>query len=229
VHIYLTYITWTYTRKFQDITLGPFFIGTQAGYVLQYIESALINGWAFEASGPTSSRAGLLLIQTSNKRDNSNTKSGFIERFNFGFWAASQYRYPATKWPVKNIPPFSATDSSYIPSKRKFVIQRTLKVILYILILDGMSLGNDTGNDNSELFPSSHIPFFARLPDVSMQQIGLRILMATMPWVVPFFMLDFFYYCVGIGAIIIGVTSVEEWPPFFGQLTRCTSIRKFWG
>jgi hypothetical protein len=92
-----------------------------------------------------------------------------------------------------------------------------------------MSLGNDTGNDNSELFPSSHIPFFVRLPDVSMQEIGLRVLMAIMPWVVPFFMMDLFYCIIGIGAIVIGVTSVEEWPPFFGQLTRCTSIRKFWG
>ena len=229
LHLYLTYITWSYTRKFQDLTLGPFFIGTQGGFILQYIESVLINGWAYEAQGPTSTRAGLVPLKRSDEEDRSRTQAGFVERFNFGFWIASQTRYPATQWPVKNIPPFSTTDSGFVPSKRTFLIQRLMKAVVYILILDFMSLGNDTGNDNAELFPSSHIAFFTRLPDVSMQEIGLRILMAIMPWVVPYFMLDLFYCVAGISAIMIGVTSVEQWPPFFGPLTRCTSIRKFWG
>ncbi|KAE9363281.1 hypothetical protein N431DRAFT_297366, partial [Stipitochalara longipes BDJ] len=149
-------------------------------------------------------------------------------KLRFGFWVSCQTRFPATKWAVKNIPPFSYKDRGYIPRKSTFLLSRLVKLVIYSLALDIMSFANNSGKDHSELFTLQHIPLFARLPEVSGHEVGLRVVMAIMPFVFPFFMLDMFYCLVSIGGVIIGM-DVEEWPPFFGQLTRLTSIRKFWG
>ena len=218
--------------------VGRAFLGAASVFlVILYIDLALLSQWTYDAKGPTSSMGGLSPVDSnsskpkwdiSNRKSSLGTIKAILDRLRFGFDISLQSRFPGTKWPVKNIPPFSRRDPGYIPSKAEFLLRSLLKCLIYVLILHLSShLGNP--DENPILFSSDRIPFFRRLRNVSASEMSTRILGVLGYWTVQYMVIEVLYSVLAILAIALRITDVDVWPPVFGSVDEAWSIRQFWG
>ena len=217
---------------------GRAFLGAASVFlVILYIDLALLSRWTFNADGPTSSIGGLTPVDISQSATESNSserKSSqgvtqtVLARLRFGFRISLQSRFPGTKWPVKNIPPFSRHGPSHVPTKVDFLVRNALKCSIYILIL---RLSNRFGSpdQNPVLFSQNQIPFFTRLRDVSASEVGTRFLSVMGYWTVQYMVIQVLYSILAILAVTLRITDVKVWPPVFGSVGDAWSIRQFWG
>lgn len=230
--IFLTYFQLPYVKNI-DYPLYRAFLGATGVYVIIiYIDTILLHKWTFEAKGPTSSMGGLNLVEYGASGKAKRHRSGIIadalERLRFGLSITLQSRFPATKWPVKNIPSFSRKDPGYVPGRNEFLRGMIIKWSAYVLILDLVSLvSNDA--DNTLTFSSARIPFFTRLVDVSGEEISTRIISIIAYWTIQYIVIEVVSGTLAIAAVILGITEVNVWPPVFGSLGDSYSLRQFWG
>lgn len=230
--IFLTYFQLPYVKNL-DHPLYRAFLGATGVYVvIIYIDTVLLHRWTFEADGPTSSLGGLSPVETEASKKRQRERSGVIgdamKRLRFGLGITLQCRFPATKWPVKNIPPFSRKNPGYIPGRDKFLRDMIIKWGAYVLILDLVSLISNDG-DKSLIFSSTRIPFFTRLVDMSGEEISMRIISVIAYWTIQYIVIEVTSGTFAIGAVALGITAVNVWPPVFGFLGDSYSLRQFWG
>ena len=200
--------------------------------VMQYIDTVLLHRWTFAARGPTSSIGGLKPVDQEapkNYRKGSTVTVGDIwKRLQFGLGVSLQSRFPVTKWPVKNIPPFSRKQPDYVPSKAVFLRAMILKWSLNVFLLDLAGLFNNSGN-NTVTFSSERIPFFTRLAKVSPEELFARSVSIMAFWTMQYIVIEVVYGALAIVAVALGITSVSAWPPMFGSISDSYSLRQFWG
>lgn len=230
--VFLTYFQLPHVKHL-DHPLYRAFLGATGVYVIiLYIDTALLHRWTFEAEGPTSPIGGLKPVEyrvlEKRKSGPSEVIGDALDRLRFGLGIALQCRFPATKWPVKNIPPFSRTDPGYVPRKREFLRDMMIKWGAFVLILDLVHLiSND--DDKSLTFSSTRIPFFARLVDMSWKELSTRIITVIAYWTIQFIVIEVMYGTFAIAAVALGITAVNAWPPVFGSLGDSYTLRQFWG
>ncbi|KAI4185319.1 MAG: hypothetical protein L6R41_004206 [Letrouitia leprolyta] len=199
--------------------------------VILYANKVLIDRWTFVAKGPTSSAGGLhpkRELSVKQKAGESVVHDKAVQRLQFGFSISLEARFSATKWPVKNIPRFSRTRVGYIPSKAEFLRANIIRWIAYVLILDLAGFFSK-GNDNAVLFAPTKIPFFSRVDRVSMEETMTRAIIAISFWAFQYIIIEVVYYAFAIIAVASGISTVEAWPPMFGFIGECYSLRQFWG
>lgn len=208
-------------------------LGGVGGFVpILYTNTALLDGWSFEAKGPTSSLGGLTPAKVELKRKDTAEKgqggADFLERIRFGLSISLQSRYAATRWAVKNIPPFSRKDPGYVLGKGEFLRQIMIKLITYILILDLITLAP---SDDKKIitFSSDLIPIFTRLSTISPEEILVRTLSVIANWSISYVVLDTLYSIFALIGVLSGVTAINTWRPAFGSISDSYSIRQFWG
>jgi hypothetical protein len=81
---------------------------------------------------------------------------------------------------------------------------------------------------NAASFSPEMIPFFARLDQVSSQEV-IRRLVTTLG-------VGFGVYCVELGVhsivafldVGLGISEVQQWRPLFGSLKDAYTVRRFW-
>ncbi|KAI8631572.1 membrane bound O-acyl transferase family-domain-containing protein [Xylariaceae sp. FL1651] len=218
--------------------IGRSFLGAASVFLaILYIDVALLSRWSFEAQGPTSSLGGLTPIdnqpiksngQCSQVKKSPRQLRDLVDRLFFGLQVTLQSRFPATNWPVKNIPPFYQRDPHYVPSKVAFLIRNSLKCIIYIDLLRLTSrLGNP--EDNPILFSQDHVPFFQRLGDISSTELQTRVLGVLGYWTIQYMVISVLYSTLAILAVVLGLSAVSEWPPVFGSVVDSWSLGQFWG
>lgn len=230
--IFLTCFQLPYVTNLEHRLYRGFFGATGIYVVIIYIDSVLLHRWTFEAEGPTSSMGGLSFVEYGASEKRKRNRSGLIgdvlERLRFGLGIALQCRFPATRWPVKNIPPFSGNDPGYVPGRGRFLRNMAIKWGAYVLTLDLISLiGND--GHKSLTFSSTRIPLLTRLADVSGEEISTRIISVIAFWTIQYIMIEVVYGTFAMAAVTLGITAVEVWPPVFGSLGGSYSLRQFWG
>ncbi|MCJ1251307.1 hypothetical protein MMC30_008539 [Trapelia coarctata] len=218
--------------------VGRSFLGAASVFlVILYIELALLSRWTFDAKGPTSSMGGLAPVnseqlklkrKTGESKLSSGTIQAILKRLLFGFNISLQSRFPGTKWPVRNIPPFSRRDLGYIPGKAEFLVRKIFKCLIYILIL---RLSHRFGNpdENPVLFSSDRIPFLTRLGNVSASEMRTRVLGVLAYWTIQYMVIEVLYSFLAVLAVAMRITDVDVWPPVFGSVDDAWSIRQFWG
>ena len=219
--------------KHLDHPLYRAFLGATGVYVIVlYIDTVLLHRWSFEAEGSTCSMGGLKPVEyrelDKRKRDRSGVVGDTLERLRFGLSISLQCRFPATKWPVKNIPPFSRTNPGYVPRRREFLRDMIGKWSAFVLILDLVNLIS-TDSDKSLTFSSGRIPFFARLMEVSWKEISTSIITIIAYWTIQYIVIEVMYGTFAIAAVALGITAVNVWPPVFGSSGDSYSLRQFWG
>lgn len=231
--IFLNYFQLHYVKNL-DYPLYRAFLGATGVYmIIIYIDTILLHRWTFEANGPTSSVGGLDPVEYDISKKTKRDRSGLIggnalKRLRFGLSISLQCRFPATKWPVKNIPPFSKKDPGYVLGRGEFLRRMIIKWSAYVLILDLVSLISDDG-DKTFTFSSARIPLLTRLIDVSGEEMNTRIISVLAYWTIQYIVIEVVYGTLAIAAVALGITTVNVWPPVFGSLGDSYSLRQFWG
>ncbi len=230
--VFCTYLQLPFVKQI-EYPISRAFLGAGGVYVvILYIDSVLLHKWSFAAKGPTSSMGGLTPVEYraagNNKRGGPGAISDAVERLRFGLNISLQSRFPATKWPVKNISPFSRKDPGYIPGKGEFLRGMIIKWIFSVLILDLGGLFNNDGG-NAITFSSERIPFFTRIAGVSGEEMMARILGIIAYWSVQYVIIEVVYGTLAMTAVALDITAVNTWPPVFGPIGESYSLRQFWG
>lgn len=202
--------------------------GYSITYLFQYVTLALLSGCSYETDGLESDLASRRVIekeftyQRGLDAGRAPTPAQILwMRLQFGISAASSFRWSGTKRQVKNVPPFSATDPSYVPSRATFLRQTATKVLACYLVVDLLGLGNDEGM-NLANFDSSKIPFLTRLNEISLAELVMRC-SATI-----YCSQDCLQSMLAFVAVALGISKVEDWRPRFGAVGDAYSIRRFW-
>ena len=210
-------------------SLSAAICGGTAGNILQYLDYALLSQWSYEAQGPTSAQSGQHNVKETpaTKKRTSKTQN-LWGRASFGLFAITASRLPNTPWEVKNTPSFYSDNPNRVPSRFQFLLKSALTLAACLLVLDLSSFSGDN-EQNPVLYSWSRVPFFARLEDVSVEEIATRAMATFAMWVVGYCIVQALYCTVSFVCVACGLTAVEAWRPIFGSLTACWSVRSFWG
>jgi hypothetical protein len=198
--------------------------------VVLYIDGVLIHKFSYRAQGPTSSAGGLVLIEEDELvvEEERGRKTGHVlGQLHFGLKIGAGARFAATKWPVNNIPPFSPEDSTFIPSKARFIRDLAPKVLVCWLLLMALDF-LPPNNDNHIMFSSQRIPFLSRLGTVGREEMYTRFGTVLGYWLVQYILHIAVHGSLAMGAVALGF-EVAAWPPIFGAARDCYTIRRFWG
>lgn len=197
--------------------------GGSAAYAFQYIEVGLLSQWNFESQGPQRPT-----INSSPAKGQRRLLSTPWQRLRFGYYATFSNRCCGTPYEVKNVPPFSFIDRSYVPTRRKFLLRVLRNYILSYLMMDALTvLGN--AEASARLYAAEKIPLFFRLKLVSLEEIAVRIVSTVIFWGASYLTI---WVCFAVPAFLgvaLGITEVSWWHPLMGPIANSYSIRQFWG
>ncbi|MCJ1444542.1 MAG: hypothetical protein MMC23_005044 [Stictis urceolatum] len=209
--------------------LAATFIGASCiALVAKYFESILINRWAFSAHGPVSGKGGLEPSQSSKADPKREENGSVLERLAFGVHVAANSRYPASEWAVKGIPAFKASEPNWLPSKGRVIATRLLGALLSFLFLDLLDHAGDP-QAAAETFADAKIPFFSRMGEIAAEEVATRVVNVLVFWAVGYSAIQLQYCTFAVVGLMLPGAKVEGWPPLFGRLVECWSIRQFWG
>lgn len=213
--------------------------------LLDYVEKLLLSQWSFEDHGPSaeirkrsgqgkrqSRRAGVTEALGKGHAITplplGSSHEGVWDRLKFGVWVAVSHRYIGSPYQARNVPPYSASDPSYVPTRRIFLLRRGLVFLACYLITDILVQGNQP-DQNPVVFAETHVPFFTRLHDVSANEILTRITTTIGFWFGAYCSIQAYYSAMAFIAVASGFSSPAERRPFFGSLGNAYTIRGFWG
>jgi hypothetical protein len=191
-------------------------------FLLQYVETALLSKWSFEAKGPSSQ------ISTSEGNAKGIRERTLIKRIKFGFDSMCSFRDIGSSYEIKGVPAFSTKDPKYIPTRQQILLKSISKFYICYLILD--LLESIPRPENATLlFSAKNIPVFARLDEISLEETVQRIVGSAAFWGVMYCMLNTLQALLCIFFVGSGLNGVEEWRPLMGSLSEAYTVRGFWG
>lgn len=128
---------------------------------------------------------------------------------------------------AKNVPPFSNTDRSYIPSRWAFVSRQAAAAFTCYLLLDMLGSRKPPANAR-ELFNPELVLLFARLSGVTAAEIKRRAL-AIAGFAVTFYcVIQGFQSLSATVAVALGLSKVENWRPAFGSVADAYCLKNVW-
>lgn len=136
-----------------------------------------------------------------------------------------------TGWQVKGTPPHPAfyEPNRKSPDRGIFVLRQTLIFISQYLLIDAIttSFSGVSIEDRIRLMgPGTQFLFWG----ATSEQWMARIKISLIGWfVVSRLLIDATYRICSIVAVVLGGSSPEVWPPFFGSMWDAYTIRGFWG
>ena len=218
--------------------------GFSVTFLLQYVVVALLLKWDFEMQGPRAMSAPFLGGKIRSKENdvmtNGNSKriDGGVQRgdavgkvpwsrLKFGIRVTTSFRWSGTRFEVKNVPRFSSKNREYVPSRRKFLLEGAFTIVSCYMILDLLNFANDP-KASAIYFSSEMTPFFARLRDLTPEQLNIRTFTVLATGVGIYSTQLGIHSLVSLLDVGLGLSTVSSWRPMFGSLTEAYSIRKFW-
>ena len=193
-------------------------------YVYQYVTLVLLVRMSYEERDATAPRREENFDSTNRSQASqpSTRVDQLVKRFNFGFKTASTFRWPRDNGSLRS----SNAEKDAASKPRYFVLRAFLKVFCCYL-LDAMSFAIDE-ELNSHYFNSSRISFFARINEVSFQEVVIR-LFATMVFGLGVFCTQAMgQNLIVVAAVTLGMSRPEEFSSGFGSLSEAYSLRRFW-
>ena len=215
---------------------AAFVAGYLATFLLHYTSTAVLSRWSFDNQGPNTSNAasaerqgvksGFIDGKPGRKRSvNDGLRATFWNRLKFGFQVATSFRYIGTPYQARNVPHFSASDPSYIPSRSNFLSRKAIIFLISFIVLDLINLCADPPLD----FSPKTIPLFTRVSHVTGQQLLTRLI-TTLGYGIA---VSSFQQLVHSLAALIDVgfcfSKVELWRPLVGSPEEAYTLRRFWG
>ncbi|KAL2002385.1 hypothetical protein VTN02DRAFT_53 [Thermoascus thermophilus] len=154
-------------------------------------------------------------------------------RLQAGLDLALNKRKIGTTLQVRNLPSFSRTDPSWIPSRTQFLVFRTVRVVLTYLLIELLTgLEPAAAPDISGKVAPGQEWILWRIvsglmtPLEAGEVVGLTLVFWFLMYLVQMLGYDAFSI-VAVG--VLGVDGPRDWPPRFGALGETWSVRRFWG
>lgn len=204
-----------------------------------FLEPSLISKWTFEAQGPTSSVGPNSLQPTHANRNNhggstittQNTHGGsFWERCRFGYFVITSDRNIGTPHVVKNVPPFSSDNPSYIPSRPAFLLRKAISIILAFLIIDLASQAAQPLEHNKIFFSAEAVPILmGNGGNLTFEKIISRLAAVLGYWVCSSLAINLILSVPNFVFVALGIEDVRIYRPIFGSIGEAYSVRQFWG
>lgn len=213
--------------------------GYLATFLIHYASTAVLSRWSFDKQGPSpinalsvkrqGAKSGTTINGKPPERKKRSEDDGllatFWDRLKFGFHVATTFRYIGTLYQARNVPHFSASDPSYVPSRLNFLSRKAIIFLISFTVLDLFNLGADVSLD----FSPETIPLFTRMSHVTGQQLLAR-LMTTLGYGIAVYsfqqLIHSTWALIDVG---FGFSTVESWRPLFGSPKEAYTIRRFWG
>lgn len=205
---------------------AAFVAGYLATLLLQYISTAVLGRWSFDNQGPRPLNAASAESKSGNlyKLPRS-LRATFWDRLKFGFQVTTSFRYIGTPYQVRNLPHFSASDPSYIPSRSKFLSRKAIIFLVSFSVLDLISLSADPQLD----FSPETIPLFTRVGHITSQQLLTRLITTLGYGIAVCSFQQLVHSIVALIDVGFGFSKVESWRPLFGSPGEAYTLRRFWG
>ncbi|KXS94515.1 hypothetical protein AC578_3187 [Pseudocercospora eumusae] len=198
--------------------------------IIHYIAVALLDCWTYEAQGPTSSLGGLEPVLVNVTPQSTLSWDHFGQRIRFGARISTTTRFPTTRWRVKNVPPFSRSNPDHVPSKHEFVWHGAIQIIRLACVLGvATPFSQWLFRTRAHLFSPSHVPLFARIAEVTPEELAVRALGVLIYWTMQYLSLSLLYNSLAVTTVALQIFGPEEWPPIFGAIDQAWSIAQFWG
>lgn len=212
---------------------AAFVAGYLATFLLHYTSTAVLSRWSFDNQGPSpinavsaESKSGAIDGKPGSKRsENDGLRATFWDRLNFGFQVATSFRYIGTPYQARNVPHFSASDPSYIPSRSNFLSRKAIIFLISFTILDLINLGADSPLN----FSPETIPLFSRVSHITGQQLLTRLITTLGYGIAVCTFQQFVHSIVALIDVGFGFSKVEFWRPLFGSPGEAYTLRRFWG
>jgi hypothetical protein len=126
---------------------------------------------------------------------------------------------------LKKLPPFSARDPIRVPSRGGLLFKTALIFILTYAIIDFPHLFPPL--DAEEAFPAAKEAIFARLLDVTAEELITRSI--VIHWLFLSCYITCIYSALALVFVGLGLLPVQAWPPVYGSFKESYTIRQFWG
>ena len=212
--------------------------------LLGYIEKLLLSQWSFEDRGPSAeinkqkftrkeqsneaaARAKIEDRAFKSMKSDKHKGSGW-DRLKFGTWVAISNRYIGSPYQARNVPPYSTTSTTYIPTRRSFLVRRGCIFLTCYLFADLM-IRVDQPDRNAIVFAEKYVPFFMRLGNVGADEMFTRLSTTLGYWIGAYTVLQAYYSAMAFVAVSSGLDSPVYCRPVFGSLSDAYTIRGFWG
>lgn len=197
---------------------------------LRYVDAILLSQWTFQTKAPTSSRGGLKVLSSNSKASMPMKETSSVgQRLRFGAMHIFSSRFCGTPWEVQNVPPFDRHDARLVPTRAEFLWRNAVGFVICTILLDLSRWPAGDPKRNAVLFSPSRVSLFARLGDVTAQELVVRLITSVMFWFITYITFQGIYSGSAFLTVASGLSKVEVWRPLFGSLADCWSLRQFWG
>jgi hypothetical protein len=203
-HIYIQTTGWS----------GQIFAAAVFTNPLVVLDRLLIRKWAFghDFLGPID-------LPDAEKKNQS--------RWEFGSDVSGSTRCIGSEKEVANVPYFSQENSQYVPSRPTFLLHHACLVVgMFYLNTFSIDIQLHT---NRSLITKYHVPFLSRLPDVSIEEIFIRVQISIAYWVAIYSLLQLVYSLLAVISVSLKPQGLKFWRPMFGSIGSSYTVRGFWG
>ncbi|PYH90290.1 hypothetical protein BO71DRAFT_402341 [Aspergillus ellipticus CBS 707.79] len=145
----------------------------------------------------------------------------WVDRLWFGLWASFNARCLGTPEQVRNTPPSREQD-------RAAFLRRTagFMVLSYV----GLDVLGSMGDPEvgSRFLVASRVPFFRRLPEVTAEEVVIRIISSIAAGIGLLCSQGGFYHLFAFTSVLSRWSEPRDWPPFYGSASDAYSLRRLW-
>ena len=213
------------------IVWASYFAGSGITCLFHYVETALLSRWSFESKYRTLCAPDVPTVSGGSGGNTRLTASRDTvwDRLRFSYRAIFSSRNIGTSDEVKNVPPFSAEDSKYVPSRRRYLLQKAAIFLVCYMILDLATSQPQQPGVNAVNFSARKVPVFSRLSTVSTPDLVVRLATTIGLWISLYCVIQAGYSFYAFVGVALHIDEPKSWPPPFGSLKEAYSIRRFWG
>jgi hypothetical protein len=154
------------------------------------------------------------------------SRASTVLRFRQSFYLFFTLRDVGTPYAVKNIPPFSTSNPTWIPSRAAFLRRHIIIAVIGYLVADIPSIMPPI---DPQLAAQMSLPVFSRLLHISFEEAITRFTLTALSWVAGMATLSYFHSSLAILFVGSRLSEPRFWPPQFGSLKDSHSLRGWWG
>ena len=211
------------SRKYMRAHWASLFAGTSVGFLLQYVELALLSKWSLETHGSVSQSANVN-EKGKHTRPEHSTR---MQRCRFGISSTFSFRNVNSSNEVKNVPFFSDRPG-YLPSRSAFLARATIVLLACFLMLDLLAVQPASSN-TAQVFSWELVPLFTRLNSVTNEELILRLVASNVYWISMYCIMQGVTAAASIVAVGLGISEINQWRPLFDSPFKAYTLRRFWG
>lgn len=156
--------------------------------------------------------------------------SSSIDRLKWTVDLVSNPRGIGTPWQARNLPAFSRKDPHYVPSRRRFIIQRIATGLTFYAMLKTFNLAQEKiyfANLQSGDYSEYKESIVRRIGEVSPHELFIRAWLPLSSFFALWCRYQYWHSSVSVIFVILG-DEPRRWPPLYGSLRDAYSLRQFW-